>query len=664
MKNLFLIVILLFTVVSATSQVGIGTSTPNASAMLEVSSTSKGVLLPRMTSAQMSSISTPAEGLEVYCSDCVPKGSYAYSGIGWKNKTTLPDYAITARPTIMYTPFYNISLGVAELYNGSSYQNLNKLVITSLLSSAPLIGSTSSGVYVQTSGTPPTGVSLNDVFYWSGSSATLAYSYSNADQVFQVGTGTSAIVYAKSGGSWLQNGSGGIATGILNGNSSVTAVNDSIKINTGGIGVATFKSTGLSVTGNLTVNGVSSLGSADKVNISGGSNGQMLTTNGSGTLSWTTPVVSNSGSSIGAYTLFSSSLPPSSGYLRQGTGPYNTSDYPALGAAFPAYTTPTQVAKQFPAPNNSYINSAAYGNGRWVGISNDSRTAYYSTNNGTTWTSVNTGYTSSQVGYLVWTGTVFVSIGYGAGTAANAVLISTNGTSWSLVTLPTVTGGYYGLANNGSTLIAFTEGTASVAVSTDNGSTWTLKTNVLPSSGAWEAVGYGNGTWVAMKYNTNSAAYSTNNGTSWTSVTLPVSFQAERITYGNGMFVAVNVANGTLLTSPDGITWTYRTTPIGGVAYGCAFDGSRFLITSTASANLWAAYSSTGINWTSFILSAPANNKTEYDNSAFGGNGNFMVFAAYIGGNLASDFITIPSGQFTVPSCTEPSGFQYWVKGN
>ena len=45
---------------------GIGTTTPNASAKLDVSSTTQGVLLPRMTTTQKNAISSPAEGLEVY----------------------------------------------------------------------------------------------------------------------------------------------------------------------------------------------------------------------------------------------------------------------------------------------------------------------------------------------------------------------------------------------------------------------------------------------------------------------------------------------------------------------------------------------------------------------------------------------------------------------
>ncbi|WP_347053552.1 hypothetical protein [Flavobacterium olei] len=48
------------------AQVGIGTITPQASSILDVSSTSQGFLLPRMTTAQRNAIVSPANGLEVF----------------------------------------------------------------------------------------------------------------------------------------------------------------------------------------------------------------------------------------------------------------------------------------------------------------------------------------------------------------------------------------------------------------------------------------------------------------------------------------------------------------------------------------------------------------------------------------------------------------------
>lgn len=49
-----------------TDNMGIGTLTPDPSARLEVSATNKGFLTPRMTSAERSAVSNPAEGLLVY----------------------------------------------------------------------------------------------------------------------------------------------------------------------------------------------------------------------------------------------------------------------------------------------------------------------------------------------------------------------------------------------------------------------------------------------------------------------------------------------------------------------------------------------------------------------------------------------------------------------
>lgn len=62
--------------------VGVGTSTPAASSLLDLSSTTKGFLPPRMTSAQRTAISSPATGLVVFQTDSTP-GLYIYSGT-WK----------------------------------------------------------------------------------------------------------------------------------------------------------------------------------------------------------------------------------------------------------------------------------------------------------------------------------------------------------------------------------------------------------------------------------------------------------------------------------------------------------------------------------------------------------------------------------------------------
>lgn len=80
MKSIY---IFLFCSFLGYGQVGIGTSVPNESAILEVNSTQKGFLPPRMTRSEALSISDPATGLMVYCTDCNPKGLVIHNGNSW-----------------------------------------------------------------------------------------------------------------------------------------------------------------------------------------------------------------------------------------------------------------------------------------------------------------------------------------------------------------------------------------------------------------------------------------------------------------------------------------------------------------------------------------------------------------------------------------------------
>lgn len=83
--NLRLLVLLGFFVtlpcINSFSQVSISSDNSSAdeSAMLDVKSTTKGVLIPRMTHTQLAAISDPADGLMVFCTDCGTDGSGSLS---------------------------------------------------------------------------------------------------------------------------------------------------------------------------------------------------------------------------------------------------------------------------------------------------------------------------------------------------------------------------------------------------------------------------------------------------------------------------------------------------------------------------------------------------------------------------------------------------------
>ena len=62
--------------------IGIGTASPNASALVEIQSTTQGLLLPTMTLAQKTAITSPATGLLIFQTDGTA-GFYYYSGTAW-----------------------------------------------------------------------------------------------------------------------------------------------------------------------------------------------------------------------------------------------------------------------------------------------------------------------------------------------------------------------------------------------------------------------------------------------------------------------------------------------------------------------------------------------------------------------------------------------------
>jgi hypothetical protein len=69
------------------SNVGVGTSSPSASAILDAQSTTKGVRMPNMTTTQKNAIASPAAGLMVF--DTTLAKLSVYSGVAWETITSI-----------------------------------------------------------------------------------------------------------------------------------------------------------------------------------------------------------------------------------------------------------------------------------------------------------------------------------------------------------------------------------------------------------------------------------------------------------------------------------------------------------------------------------------------------------------------------------------------
>ncbi len=83
MKQFFTFLAAVVLTATTFAQVGIGTTTPAGSAALDISSTTKGLLIPRMTNAQRLAIASPVAGLQVFVTDFNGGTFMFYNGTEW-----------------------------------------------------------------------------------------------------------------------------------------------------------------------------------------------------------------------------------------------------------------------------------------------------------------------------------------------------------------------------------------------------------------------------------------------------------------------------------------------------------------------------------------------------------------------------------------------------
>ncbi len=151
MRRTFTFVFLiLFASIKLTAQsVGINNSAsqPDPSAILDVSATDKGLLIPRMTTAERIAITTPALGLFVFDTDA--NGFWFYDGLAWKSISAQPAAAINFRYYASTSQGINANTNTKVNFSNQSF--LNNADFANSTFTAPVSGiynlSTSLSIY-------------------------------------------------------------------------------------------------------------------------------------------------------------------------------------------------------------------------------------------------------------------------------------------------------------------------------------------------------------------------------------------------------------------------------------------------------------------------------------------------------------------------------------
>ena len=166
-----------------------------------------------------------------------------------------------------------------------------------------------------------------------------------------------------------------------------------------------------------------------------------------------------------------------------------------------------------------------------------------------------------------------------------------------------------------------------------SGTQWTSR--AATGATVWRRVTYGNGLFVAVGDTAGPWIMTSPDGATWTARTPPTGDNWSAVTWGNGRFVAVAYNSANIATSPDGITWTLRTAPSAS-GWGAITCGNGVYVAVAFTGTQRVMRSVDGVTWTAHTPSEP---KAWLDVAY--GNGLFVAIANSGTGN---DAMTSPDG--------------------
>jgi hypothetical protein len=255
-----------------------------------------------------------------------------------------------------------------------------------------------------------------------------------------------------------------------------------------------------------------------------------------------------------------------------------TSEIDSIGLVSNTYTTRTSgFGSTNPIHTAKYLNNAYF-------IGGAGGTARSSTD-GTTWSAVSIGFSTRAVNSFAYGAATYIAAG------EQTLTSSTDGITWTSRTHGYGSNEMRGAAFGAGLFVIVGDG--GVIQTSPDGITWTSRTSQFSTTVIMD-VAYANNLFVAVGQ-TGKVSTSTD-GVTWTSRTSSFSTtNINAVAYGNGTWVIVG-NSGKVATSSDGTTWTQRTAQtITSFFEGVAWDGTKFIISASAGE---IQTSPTGVTWT------------------------------------------------------------------
>lgn len=231
---------------STSAQVGIGVPTANinASAQLEVASTSKGFLPPRMTEVQKNAITSPAAGLIIYQTDGT-SGLYYFDGSVWISSSNYVD--LTTNQTVAGSKTFNsdVTVNGIKVGKGNSSESTNTIlgynVLNSITSGGSNVAIGYQSLYSNTVANNNTSVGVNSMYKNISGGGNVAFGqtslYNNTSGSENAAFGAYALVGNTTGEKNIGVGQGALGTNETGSNN--TAIGYAADVTTNGLTNAT-----------------------------------------------------------------------------------------------------------------------------------------------------------------------------------------------------------------------------------------------------------------------------------------------------------------------------------------------------------------------------------------------------------------------------------------